>query len=156
MNNNETKPDFYSRIPWVYVPPDQARAHPKGKLNLILWLIVGYFIAVGLLRFYLTLQAGFTPLEALLNGIWPVLTGLGLAIRMPYAILMASVATGLTVYALLRGVGVDGTGIVLLETVANVGILFYLVDGDRPNFIYRHRYRKYSVIDGDAAPKVDP
>ena len=36
----------------------------------------------------------------------------------------------------------------LIADIANVGILFYLIDGDRPNLIYRHRYRKYSAVTG--------
>ena len=148
MNDYETKPDFYSGVPWVYVPPEQARAHPKGKLNLILALIAGYFIAIGVLKFGLALSYGTGLPTAILNGIWPLLTGIGLAMRVPWSILMACVSAGLTVYALLRGFGEAGSLVILLETIANVGILFYLIDGDRPNFVYRHRYRKYSVEAG--------
>lgn len=147
MDSNESKPDFYSGLPWVYVPPEQVRAHPKGRLNLILWLIATYFIGIGLLKFYLSLQQGHGIGIGIANGIWPLLTGIGLAIRAPYAVLMACVSAGLTVYALLRGIGQEGTVTILLETIANVAILFYLIDGDRPNFVYRHRYRKYSVED---------
>lgn len=147
MSDNESKPDFYSGIPWVNVPPHQARAHPKGRLNLVLWLISGYFVAIGLLNIYLTSRAGFGFGAALSTGIWPLLTGIGLALRVPYAVLMASISAGLTVYALIRGIGDQDSVIVLLETIANVGILLYLADGDRPNFVYRHRYRKYSVED---------
>ncbi|MCF2872105.1 hypothetical protein L0664_13600 [Octadecabacter sp. G9-8] len=141
--------DFYSGLPWVNVPPEQARAHPKGKLNLILWLIAAYFVAIGALKFGLVLSYGAGIGVAILNGIWPVLTGIGLALRVPWAIIMAMISAGLTVYALVRGLGGDGTLITLFEVIANVGILFYLLDGDRPNLIYRHRYRKYSA-DEDA------
>lgn len=145
MKDNETKPDFYSGIPWVYVDPEQARAHPKGKLNLILWVIVAYFLAIGLINMGLALSFGASVLVALLTGIWPLLTGLGLALRVPWSVLMASVSAGLTVYALVRGVDAGAPLLILFEIVANAAILFYLIDGDRPNFIYRHRYRKYSV-----------
>ena len=148
MNNNESKPDFYSGIPWVYVSPEQARGHPKGQLNLILWLIVAYFVVIGFVKMGFMLAFGAGVLAAFLSGIWPLLTGLGLAMRVPWSIFMASVSAGLTVYALLRGFGSDGSFVIMLETVANAGILFYLIDGDRPNFIYRHRYRKYSAERG--------
>ena len=151
MSNNETKPDFYSGIPWVYVAAGQARAHPGGKLNLILWIIAVYFIAIGVVKFGVMISIGAGVGMTVLNGIWPFLTGLGLALRIPWAVLMACVSAGLTVYALLRGIGEDGSIVILLETVANTGILFYLIDGDRPNFIYRHRYRKYSVERGQVA-----
>ena len=141
--------DFYSGIPWVNVAPQQARAHPKGKLNLVLWAIVAYFIGIGSLKFGLALSYGAGFGIALLNGIWPFLTGIGLALRVPWAIIMATIAALLTIYALVRSLGGDGSLVILLQTLANVGILFYLVDGDRPNLIYRHRYRQYSA-DKDA------
>ena len=45
--------------------------------------------------------------------------------------------------------GAERSVIYLFETIANVGILFYLIDGDRPNLIYRHRYRQYSAKETD-------
>jgi len=81
---------------------------------------------------------------ALLNGVWPILTGLGLAFRVPWAIVMAVISAGLTIYALVRGFGGGGV-MTLFETLISVGVLFYLVEADRPNLIYRYRYRKYSA-----------
>ncbi len=144
MSDKQQRGDFYTGIPWVYVTGDQARNHPKGHLNLILWAVVAYFLGIAALKFGWVISAGGGIGIALLNSIWPFLTGLGLAFRVPWAVIMASVAAGLTVWALLRGFG-DGSLGPLAETIANVGILFYLIDGDRPNLIYRHRYRKYSV-----------
>lgn len=150
MTKQETKPDFYSGIPWVYVPADQARAHPKGKLNLLLGLIAAYFILGGLVRIYLTIEAGYGMTGAALSGGWFLLTGIGLALRAPYSVLMAATSAGLAIFTVIKVVGSDGSLFILFETIANVGILFYLVDGDRPNFVYRHRYRKYSVVDEGA------
>lgn len=147
MSQKQSKPDFYTGIPWVYITGEQARSLPRGQLNLTLWLIVGYFIlnaAIGV-ALVLTFDAGLGT--ALLYGILPLLTGLGLAFRVPWSVVLAMVATGLSAYALIRGLGGNGI-LALLQTIANIGILFYLVDGDRPNLIYRHRYRKYSVEDG--------
>lgn len=148
MTDKPTKADFYSGIPWVYVTQQQAHAHPKGKLGAVLWLIVAYFIAIAGLKFYLSISVGAGIGFAILTGLWPLLTGLGLALRVPWAIIMAVVSAGLTVYALLRGFSGDGSVITLFETIASIGILFYLIDGDRPNLVYRHRYRKYSVLRG--------
>ena len=106
------------------------------------------FIFIGLLKFGIVIWYGFGVFIALLNAIWPLLTGLGLAFRVPWSLVMASMSAGLTIYALIRGLGGDGDLLVLFESIANVGILFYLLEGDRPNFIYRHRYRKYSVEPG--------
>ncbi len=148
MSKNNERMEFYSGIPWVNITPEQARDHPKGQLNWILWLIVAYFIGIAALKFVWILNLGGGLGLATLNSIWPFLAGLGLAFRVPWSIVMAMISAGLTVYALVRGLGNDGTLVTLLETLANVGILFYLMDGDRPNLIYRHRFRKYSVEGG--------
>lgn len=147
MSDESKRGDFYSGIPWVYVAPDQARAHPKGQLGPVLWAIVAYFIAIAILKTVLTLNYGLGYGVAAFNGGWPLIVGLGLAFRIPWAIILSAVSAGLTVYALVRGLGGDGSLFTLFELIANVGILFYLIDADRPNLIYRHRYRKYSVID---------
>ena len=31
----------------------------------------------------------------------------------------------------------------LMIDAIGIGIVFYMVEGDRPNLIYRHRYRSY-------------
>ncbi len=151
MPKRTERPEFYSGIPWVYVTPHQARALPQGKLNAILYLICVYFIGIAILKFGLVLSVGAGLGVALLNSIWPFLTGLGLLFRVPWSIIMAVVSAGLTVWTLVRGTQAglpsDTNLIPLFETMINVGILFYLIDADRPNFIYRHRYRKYSVED---------
>ncbi|MEJ6639466.1 MAG: hypothetical protein QNL58_03850 [Octadecabacter sp.] len=147
--------DFYSGIPWEHVTRAQAHSLPQGMLGLILWGAVIYFIGIGILKFYLTLNFGASVGVAVLNSIWPILTGLGLAFRVPWAVIMAMISAALTVYALIRGLGGDGSLITLAEVLINVGILFYLIDGDRPNLIYRHRYRKYSVDEDDAEMPQD-
>lgn len=152
MSKTPEKPkrgDFYSGLPWINITAEQARGHPQGQLGAVLWLIAIYFTFIGVLKFVLVLSFGAGIGTALLNGIWPVLTGLGLAFRVPWAVIMAAVSAGLTVYALVRGLGGDGSVVTLFETLINVGILIYLVEGDRPNLIYRHRFRKYSA-DRDA------
>lgn len=149
MASRKQKTDFYSGIPWVHVTPEQARALPQGKLNLFLYAICIYFLCVAALKFGFILSVGAGLGVALLNSIWPFLTGLGLLFRVPWAIIMAVVSASLTVWFLVRGpqiAGTDGASLVpMCETIFNVGILFYLVEADRPNLIYRHRYRKYSV-----------
>lgn len=145
MSDQKEQSDFYSGIPWVYITPTQARSLSKGALGPVLWAIVAYFLFVAGLKFWWVLSVGGGLGIAVLNSIWPFLAGAGLALRVPWAMVMAMIAAAVTIYALVRGLGGDGSLIVLAETVANVGILFYLIDADRPNLIYRHRYRKYSV-----------
>jgi len=151
MARRKFRPDFYSGVPWVYVTPEQARSLPQGKLNLTLYLISLYFVVIGLVKFYLVLSIGAGFLSALLNGLWPLLTGLGLLCRVPWSIIMAVGAGTLTGWFLVRGaISVDAGQaelFVLFDVIINVGIVFYLVDADRPNLIYRHRFRKYSYQD---------
>lgn len=153
MSDNNGKGDFYSGIPWVYVTREQAWAHPKGRLNGVLWAIGLLFVGIGLAKAWFILSSGGGIGLALFNAVWPVLTGIGLLMRVPWSIYLAVVSAGLTIYTLVRGFGDSQSVYYMLETVAYVGILFYLIDGDRPNLIYRHRYRKYSAVRGDDGPE---
>lgn len=143
--------EYYSGIPWVNVTPQQARNHPKGKLNAILWVIALFFFLTGALRIYFAIADGYGIQFALLSGVWPLLVGLGLAFRVPWAVVMACISAGLSMYFLIRSFGVGADVFLLVQTLISVGILFYLVDADRPNLIYRHRYRKYSAQKEDEA-----
>ncbi len=160
MTDRYEKPDHYSGIPWVYVPPDEARAHPQGQLTVFLWIIAIYLIGAGVAK-AVTLQTTGVPLGwALVISAFPILCGIGLILRMPWAIILATISAGLTVFQLVGGLGrlgemggnavtiglVDIRLALLFHLLVSVGIVFYLMDGDRPNFIYRHRYRKYSVL----------
>lgn len=175
--------DFYSGVPWEHVTPEQARNHPKGRLGVVLWAIALYFMAAGIFQFYAAWAAGLGVWLIVLNGIWPFLAGIGLAMRVPWSVFMAIISAGLSVWALIRVTrsvselynsfqavvdlgllhGVFGVTsyndayylLLLAEVLIQVGILFYLMDGDRPNLIYRHRYRKYSAVDGPRRPTDD-
>ena len=159
MANGKERPEFYSGIPWVHVTPEQARNLPQGTLNAPLIAISLYFLLIGMFKFGLLFSNGAGVGVALLNGAWPFLTGVGLALRVPWSIVMALISSTLTVWALVRGSQagvVDGARLYpLFETIINVGILFYLVDGDRPNLIYRHRFRKYSIEDDQKDEALD-
>lgn len=158
MNSHKPSRDQYSGIPWVDVTPEQARAHPKGNLGVALWVISLYFIGVSVVKLILSVSYGGGFGVVLLNCIWPFLAGLGLILRVPWSVFMVIVSTAITAYGLMRGLQVQFTlpeGApqpdawqtlpYLFEMIASVGILFYLIDGDRPNLIYRHRYRQYSA-----------
>lgn len=176
MSEQKRPRDFYSGIPWVSVTPEQARAHPKGKPGVILWIIAIYFLFVGGWKFWFALDLGAGFGIAVLNGIWPFLAGVGLLMRVPWSVFMAIVSAAVTIWALLRSTratatlynsaeqftnvgmtglfGIETYGdafflVLLVEMILHVFILFHLMDGDRPNLIYRHRYRKYSVDQGD-------
>ena len=164
MSKRQQRQDHYSGIPWVHVSPEEVRNHPKGQLTALLWAIGLYFIVTALLKMGLYRSEGAGFGWALFLGLWPLLTGIGLLIRAPWALILAVISAGLSAYTLIRGMDVlsqvAATGSVyfegdrfliapLVELLISVGILFHLMDGDRPNFIYRHRYRKYSVLNED-------
>lgn len=144
--SSDEKQDIYSGIPWVYVTPEQARNHPKGQLTAILWIIGGYLVLIGLIKFYVFWASGFALGVVLIGGLLPFLAGAGLLLRMPWAVVATLIMAGFNLYAFVRNVGPDSTALFLLDALISVGIIFYLAEGDRPNFIYRHRYRKYSVL----------
>ncbi len=145
MSDKNQRGDFYSGIPWVYVTRAQAWAHPKGQLGVVLWGIGAFFIAVAIFKVYVIMNSGGDWWVAALTGALPLLTGVGILLRVPWAIYLAVVSAGLTVYGLIRGFGQETSVFYMAETVAYIGIVFYLIDGDRPNLIYRYRYRKYSA-----------
>lgn len=145
----QEKPDAYSGVPWVHVDPQVARAHPKGRLTPALHVISVYLVLVGLLKLWLFAGAGYAPGVILLGGLLPVLAGVGLWLRLPWAVVVALVMAGFNLYAFVRNVGANPDVLLLFDGIVSVGIIFYLVEGDRPNLIYRHRYRKYSVLDRD-------
>ncbi len=181
MAKGKQRLDFYSGVPWVQVTPEQARGHPKGKLNFILWIIGLYFVANGIAKFTYAIGGGVEWWIALLGSIWPFVAGLGLLIRAPWSMVMAVISGCLTVWYLVRSTPSigrasgsfganegwlpsllsihDTNGVLaaytLFELVIHVGLVIYLIDSDRANLIYRHRYRQYSVLDGDGTDTKD-
>lgn len=153
----EERADAYSGIPWVYVTREEVWAHPKGKLSGILWAIAAYLIVAGLVKMGILRTEGVPLGWAILFGCFPLLCGIGLILRMPFAVILATISAAMTVFQLVGGIGSiagnafstsDDTATywLLFHLLASVGIVFHLMDGDRPNFIYRHRYRKYSAV----------
>ncbi len=146
MTDQQDRPDAYSGIPWVHVPREKVLAHPKGRLSPALWAIAGFFVLSALFKMGFLVVNGAGILAALALGLWPLLTGIGLMLRVPWALVMAVISAGVSLFVLVRGLGQEASWVLLAEMLINAGIVFYLMDGDRPNFIYRHRYRKYSAL----------
>ena len=132
------KMDQQTGAQWVNVTPEMARAHPQGKLNLALWCIAAVFVAFGILRIASAVLDG----GGLFAGCLQVFTGVLLAMRAPWAVLIAGAQMLLTIFSLVTGgFGDHWIGLALL--MFSFGALFYLIEGERPNLIYRHRYRSY-------------
>ena len=143
------KMDKQTGAQWVHVTPEMARAHPQGKLNLPLWLITGVFAAFGLLQ--LVEFAQFGDWLALFKAVLQLLTAIMLVMRAPISLMLAGAQLLLSVFGAVTGgmlknmseLGETG-GFVVLAYLIFCGLsLFYLFEGDRPNLIYRHRFRSF-------------
>lgn len=141
---DEGKFDYGARDPvtgerWVYVSREMARAHPKGQLGAVLYVIVLYLVAVAALRFYEFTQLGYGPAYLLLSVV-PMLGALGLYFRVPFAVVLIVLLFGMSGYQLITAIeSLNAIG--LVQLVASGAIAVYLLGSARANLIYRHRYR---------------
>ncbi|MGH1459453.1 MAG: hypothetical protein ACRBBT_11195 [Paracoccaceae bacterium] len=137
---------------WVYVTPQMARAHPKGRLSLWLWLIVTYFAAVATLRGIEVMHYGAMPLAqmGIMIGI-PLVCAALLALRAPWGAPLVIVLSVLSVVGSVSHIS-EADPVALFNTIVLIGVAVYLYDADRPNLIYRHRYRSYKSLDRDSGP----
>ncbi len=144
------KMDKQTGAQWVHVTPEMARAHPQGKLNAALWAIAAVFAAFGAIRLYI-IVLGYGDWLVWIGAGLSFLTALALAIRAPIALFLAGAQLLIGLFGLVTGgalkglADVDGSqalntlGLLIFSALA----LFYLMEGDRPNLIYRHRYRSF-------------
>ncbi|MDF1871340.1 hypothetical protein [Vannielia sp.] len=126
---------------WVYVTPQMVGKHPQGRLNLALYGVILFFVAMAAWRFVLWAY-GFSGvwfgLEIIIFGLAAVAlffrvapaAWLGIA---SCAMMLIDFATGLK---LVWGVQIWA----IAEVIAALVVGFYLLTGARPNLIYRHRY----------------
>lgn len=143
-----TTPDGEGRH-WVYVSRAQAQGHPKGRPGLALHLIALWFVSVGAFELVLAVTFGL-PLWSLALSLLTCFTALGLILRIPWVYLLAVILPVRQLFGFLELVGGGAVGMQPLEAiyaVANamiaMGVIFHMLEGDRPNLIYRFRYRSY-------------
>lgn len=145
-------------VAWVQVSREAAHAHPKGKLNWLMGLIILYFLAVGALKFWQVLSFGGGLGFALAVGALPFITGLLLWAKAALARVLVIVTGVLTLLFAVSGSfgivttdvggleavgGTMGAVSTLLEVVIVLAITIYMWEGDRPNLIYANRFRSY-------------
>lgn len=139
--------DEETGVTWVHVGREAAHGHPKGRPGGPMWLVIGYFALLALGWAY-GLMAGQVPLGMGLAGVLvPAALASGLFLRIPYAMPVTVVVAALTILyhlASIRYLNAVGMG----NVVVLILIIFYLLEGDRPNLIYRHRYRSYPPAGG--------
>jgi hypothetical protein len=141
-----TRPDSFGRQ-WIYVTDSQVRDHPKGHFGVFIWIICLWFACVGGLEIVL---GGLSSMPRLVYGVFVFITAVGLVLRNRLAYLMAlfvpmiflirffSQATGYGTTTISAAQYYD-----LFNALIAVAVCFYMFEGDRPNFIFRRRYRSY-------------
>ena len=141
-----TQPDSFGRH-WVYVTEAQVRGHAKGRFGLAIWAICLWFVVVGGLEIVL---GSSSSLPRLVFGVVLFLTGAGLVLRNRLAYLAALFVPMIFLirfFSQASGYGGLLSGPAQYYDLSNalvvVGGCFYLFEGDRPNFIFRRRYRSY-------------
>lgn len=129
---------------WVYVSQTMARAHPKGRLGPALWAIVAFFAAEAGMKTYIAF-AYDAPILLIGSGL-QLLTALLLAIRAPWALVVALVQLGISIFGVVTDFSnteIEKDFMSLIGLLVSCGAAFYLFEGDRPNLIYRHRFRSF-------------
>ena len=141
-----TQPDSFGRH-WVYVSEAQVRGHKKGKFEPLIWTICLWFVCVGGLEIIL---GSSTSLPRLCYGFAMFAVGVGLVFRNRQAYLVALFIPIILVIRFFSQATNYGTIVVspsqyydLINALVTVGVCFYMFEGDRPNFIFRRRYRSY-------------
>lgn len=144
-----TGPDMAGRY-WVQLTPDMARAHPKGRPGVVLYMIAAWFLVLGVMQSFV-----LGGLFGLIVTLIYALLALMLAIGAPWARVIAIVfcIMGMGAPAGILFAGPDGGAllaemfVMLAIVLFNVFIIFHLFDGERPNLVYSHRYRSYRAED---------
>ena len=139
---------------WVHVPRAAAHAHPKGRPGIVLWLIAAWFAASGGLEVALVAAAG-TPWWSGVLGVLSFATGVGLILRVPWAYVLAVLLPARFVVGFVLALGGGAQELtqaaqadqvfVLVQAVIAVAVTFHLLEGERPNLIYRLRFRSYAA-----------
>ena len=145
-DTNLTQPDSFGRH-WVYVTEAEIRSHKKGYFGTFIWLVCLWFICVGGLEVILGAN---TTLVRLFFGALLFFTGVGLCVRKRFAYLLALFIPLVFIIRFFSTAAGYGTVSIspsqyydLCNAMITVGVCFYLFEGDRPNFIFRRRYRSY-------------
>lgn len=150
MNNVDntiiTQPDSFGRQ-WIYVTDAQVRGHSKGHFGIFIWIVCLWFSCVGGLEIIL---GSSSSLPRLVFGILVFLVGAGLVVRNRLAYLLALFVPIIFLIRFFSQATGYGTAMVtpaqyydLVNALVTVGVCFYMFEGDRPNFIFRRRYRSY-------------
>ncbi len=161
-----SEPRGFRQAPWVTVTAAEAEGHPKGRPGLAIYLISLWLVALAGLYLAPFGIFGFsqTPILFLFWGILALNAAVFLALGSLLGWICAMVLAAREVILFVANFAGTGTSrihdmvaamlptvtanylILALAVIATV-VLLYLWEGDRPNLIYRHRYRQYSALE---------
>ncbi|NOX74706.1 MAG: hypothetical protein GXP03_14185 [Alphaproteobacteria bacterium] len=130
---------------WVYVTRSMAHNHPQGRLNLALYAIILWFLISAGTKIYLIVGFGFSPWGGLV-AILPFFTALLLFMRAPVSIALTIVQLAIGVPMALQKSSYQYANLQYIELALLAIAVVYLLEGDRPNLIYRLRYRSYKNV----------
>ncbi len=144
-----TQPDSFGRH-WVYVTANQAAGHPKGRPGIVIYAIAVWFAAIGAFEAAILLTNG---MFGLVGGIFTVLllvAAVLLITRSPWGYVLAILLAVRECFGFIQLIGGGAVGVSpelatygVVNAIIGAGVIMHLVEGDRPNLIYRHRYRSY-------------
>ncbi|MFQ6547861.1 hypothetical protein AADZ90_007875 [Aestuariibius sp. 2305UL40-4] len=143
-------------VPWVSVTPAEAAAHPKGRPGLVIYAIALWLAVSGAFD-VLALFGPVGSLWFLVFGGLSLVAALGLVLGAPWALVLSVLMCGrylvasiaeLRIFMFVDAVEEQGLALLILaQGIVAVAAAFHLLEGDRPNLIFRHRYRAYSEAD---------
>ena len=144
-----TEPDAMGRH-WVYVTPAEAHAHPKGGPGPLEYGMALWFALIAAFEAVINLGYGQFGIVQLVFTALMVSCAVGLILRTPWAMVLAVLLAVREMFGFVQLIGGGAFEVPpllalygVINAIIGIGIVFYMVEGDRPNLIYRHRYRSY-------------
>jgi hypothetical protein len=128
---------------WVYVDQPAALGHPKGNLGVALYGVALWLALTA--AFETSLIWAGAPTWWAAFGLLGLFAAFGIVTRVPWSLVLTILLAARQIVGFFRDVEAGLPFVFLIQACIAFLVVFYLLEGDRPNLIYRHRYRKYSA-----------
>ncbi|MEM6275791.1 MAG: hypothetical protein AAF714_02495 [Pseudomonadota bacterium] len=144
-----TEPDAMGRH-WVYLTPQEAHGHPKGGPGPLEYGMALWFSLIAAFEAVVNIGYGQFGIVQLVFTVLMLVCAVGLIIRAPWSFVLAVLLAVREMFGFVQLIGGGAFEVPpvlalygVVNAVIGIGIVFYMIEGDRPNLIYRHRYRSY-------------